>query len=372
MMKNLNFNNLLGGCLILSPIIYCSWLNVLAFRHVFLFICASMLFLFSFYYKPLRSIKNIYAILVLVLIWLSYLLNGCNIYVFNGNITFIISVLVYSIIYKYSDIKELNLKKIFSIVVILNIILLILQYIGYDPIFKHYVNPDTLGLIKSGLVNPRFTGFMLSTTNIGFYLTLSSCFFPIGICFLLLPFIILSKATISIIAALLIISWKIIDLNNCRQINIKYLFCFISFVVVGIICFLYFNNDYILNKLTIRWSIWSKIFPICFRNLLGFGVGSWKDFNISLPITQHTNTTWLNLHSQYLQSFWNLGFIGLGIIFFYLKNNILKNINTELGMSIIVCLICFIFQSYLSSYTLIFTIITIFALKEVENVSYNN
>lgn len=356
-----NFDKILRWILILSPIVYWKGMPDLVIKEGFFIFSCGILLAFSFWVYPKRTGINKQAFFILILASLTYLFNMDQ-YVLGGTVVVIFCVLIYSLIYKYAI--SVDLEKVFMIVVIANVALMISQLLGYDPIYNHWNCPgagETV-LTKS---DPRPCGFMLSTTNMGFYLTLSTCFLPLWMTLGIVPFIWITGAKIAIFAASLTIFFR---LNQKYSIGNKMTQYFMGLYLVFCCLVLKFEYGLILKKLLVRWESWSRAIPMIFERVYGYGAGFIKNPIVGEFVSGNANVTVKNLHCQYLDILFAFGFLGLFIGIVYLRS-IFKKMDTPLGMAVIVCLICFCFQSYLQSPMLLITIVSIFALKEVENVS---
>lgn len=348
----------------LNTLAFFNNLDILALRHSIYILSIIVLFIYDLKCENKNEVKSKKIIeYFCYLLILNYILNY-NLYVFNGLIMSFFGILAYVFIVRIGS-KEIDISKIILWICFANIVLMTFQVLGYDPIFTHHANMGADGKFSNIFVKPRLIGFMLQTKYIGLFLSLGLCFLPLSIAFLMLIPIISTKATICIISSIIILIWK--SFNYGKKIGYFFTISLLS------ICFLFicfkFNTIYSLfiEKMRVRLPVWNEVLRESFNRLQGYGVGSWR--HLGIQITEKYNTTWLDICNQYLQILWNFGILGLLILSKYFKY-ILKNINTKLGMCVVTILICSLFQSYLSCYWMLLTIITIFALKEIENDSY--
>lgn len=277
-----------------------------------------------------RAILIFPALLLLISI-LNMFTHGLNAYTQTGVAYVFFFVLAFYTLSNFID--ELDIKNLRSVLVwcaVVNSVFSVAQFFNYSPAMDYNYNN---GSLPSGFMTYPCLSSLLAAVGL---ILISPCkkmlMIPLVLCLLLKPEL---SILVGLVIALLIKFYPSFK-------NEKYLIFSAVMATVGLIsaACIYHTSifNFIINKLNIRLDYWLGSFHYLWsRPLDGWGIGGWSYFVEKLfPQTPHN--AWPELHNEPLQSFFELGLIGVLLFFFWAKRIIRKFSFDDYSLCLIVFL----------------------------------
>jgi O-antigen ligase len=139
------------------------------------------------------------------------------------------------------------------------------------------------------------------------------------------------------------------------------------FVVLGIL-FIVAGISYVVfydmpgGQFTERFKMWHGTISVALKTnpWIGNGIGSFSRFNFQTPQLGHDNIQWIWCHNEFVQSFFEFGVIGLGIIGYFLSSQAkrFKKYSKDTAIQIcaiscisILCVSCFHFPWHMARFS---------------------
>lgn len=295
-------NKILKFLLLASPVAYNSKLPLKQFDIGFFYIGVVLIFVASLFDEPKRKFNEKYLIASLFgLCLFNIILHSFSLLPIIATSNLLLCVMVLYIIVIYVDSKSFS--KYINIAVVLNIIVWICQYLGWNPIFlcNDYIK---LGSEING-------GLMGNVPRLAALLCLTASFQSLWILCMSIIICLITKQTaiFPIVAIMLFMRYK----NEKIRTGI-----IVSFIAV--ICLFY--EKIICSIITVRFDIWKRVLMSFFTQpIAGYGIGvfPWRDISIDVD---------RSIFSSLLQFI-----VGLGILAVVWLGCVLKKIKNGFNLS---------------------------------------
>lgn len=262
-----------------------------------------------------REMKEPVVWIALILLGLASLLTGFDVNVRRALLNVFIALFFYKTIVEHFDFDELkSLGYWFLGILLLNGFWMTLQYFGHDHLFRR-VDDFNVHILE------KLVGFMKLKVNIGVLAALLSpalAFVSPWLLLVPLPFIYVSQSSAAALAWL--ISTLFILYFRCGKRNFFTIVIFLSIVAFSYIVFF----DMPDGQFGERFKVWAKaLFEVLKTNpVFGMGLGAFSKW---APETLQGNNTaigWHWAHNEYLQWFFETGFLGTVPLILFLRSKL--------------------------------------------------
>lgn len=196
-----------------------------------------------------------------------------------------------------------------AIIGIGNSMMVLSQWIGFDPIFKPKVG--TIHPIVGFLSNPNEVSAMLAFCLPAFFRDKWKKFIP-----LIFAGLYAAHSTGGVISAVVSIGayFLIKDGSDAMSRNENYLK--LVLLIIGAIAFLHFRDTDISGAFNNRYFVWGKAVKMMIAHpFTGIGIGHWKVVWKAMPVN---GEWWMHAHNEYLQTAFEtgIGFIAAAVLYF--------------------------------------------------------
>lgn len=295
-----------------APIFYLTKMSLVKSETIFFELSVAMLFILSCFDKPKREVNlNLFLYLLALAIFQLIVYNfsptsaTCVKNIFIGSVGI-------SIIARYSDGLNRNMLGMIVLAGCINIVITIIQNLGYNPIIENVHNNNGSNLINGGMMGnaPRLGNYLALTVPLAFSY---SCF--AGALWLIAGLYIGQYPVFLVgFITVLIFELQATNLRHRKAFLIPVIFLFIVFILL--------EHAHILQSLSVRLTQWQPIFDQIFQHpILGLGLGTYPIF-----MNNYNEVAMSSL----IEFLFNFGFIGGGVILYFFIRDFITNFRVTL------------------------------------------
>jgi O-antigen ligase len=264
----------------------------------------------SFFLKPLRSSDFKVFGLFLVLVFSCSLNFGFDVQARRSVLNIFIALLFVRVTADYFSFRFLKIASFWMLGVLLfNLTMCAQQYFKIDPLFAM---PSNLGHLDS------MVGFLRMKVHLGSLLAVISpvIFFASPVMALLaVPMLCVANSSAAVVSYAVSIGLLIL-------LKMKRIYAILAVVVILVAGGLYvYKFDLPGGQFKERFKVWNAVYGEGLKRnpFFGSGSGSYAKLNLMTMQKNGEPQVWTWAHNEYIQSFFEFGFIGLGLIVIYLK-----------------------------------------------------
>ena len=278
----------------------------------FLFRFGALFFILISFFLSRRQVSTLNWVLVFGIYALAdTLLIGYTLEARRGLLNLCIGILFIKSIAESVDLGKFKIFcYLFLILVVVNLILSVFQYFSLDPLYS-------MAFIQTYIPEP--TGFLRLNSHLGTMTAISAPFlFFLNpyLVILCLPLLFFSKSSVAVVSFLVGIGYLIL-----KKYGKKVFFIILGLIVLLGVGFVFFY-DMPSGNFGYRIDIWGRTISEVLKKapIFGFGLGQ---FAVWAPKSMQSNgqpLVWLQCHNEILQTWFEIGIVGVLIIFAYLKD----------------------------------------------------